>query len=85
MLPEFLPGTRNRVITILNRMDENLQRKKAGLPTVGEDTRAAVERLKQKYPNDEWLDDANELVEFDDKLDQEAEKQFRFSQQAHNN
>jgi hypothetical protein len=85
MLPEFLPGGKNKLTAVINRVEENRARREKGMPTVGQETRAAVARLKEKFPDDGWLTSADELVVLDEGLDKEAERQDKLSLNAANN
>ncbi len=85
MLHEFLPGSKNRLLAILERMEENALRRKKGMPTVAEETAGAVARLKEKYPYDEWIQSAEDLVKHDRKLDADTERVDRMADHSSNN
>lgn len=85
MLPEYLPGLENRLLAVEIRMEENALRASKGMSTVGEETRPAVERLKVKYPDDNWLDSAEELAILDEQLDKEAGRMKALAKNAHLN
>ena len=85
MLPEFLPGSRNKLSAIIKRVEENETRALKDMPTVGEETRATVAMLREKYPDDEWLTSVDELVNLDEGLDEQAEIMAKLASQARNN
>ena len=85
MFHEFLPGAKNRLLSILHRREENARRRKMGMSSVAENTADVVERLKEKFPDDEWIQSAEDMVEYDRQLDIAANQMDRMSEQASNN
>ena len=63
---------------IFLRSEENFLRGQRGMSTVGEETKRASQRLRKKYPGDNWLSTLEEIEEEDRCLDYLA-KQFSLS------